>query len=53
MESASKEYERKIMELEERIKESEDISKNVLSVINENKTLKEYIAKEYSHGRRK
>ena len=46
-------YEKRIMELEERLKENEDTVSRVQSLISENKSLKEYIAKEYQSGRRK
>ena len=49
----SKMYEKRIYELEERLKESEDAVSRVQSLISENKSLKEYIAKEYQSGRRK
>ena len=49
----SKMYEKRIMELEQRLKENEDTVSRVQSLISENKSLKEYIAKEYQSGRRK
>ena len=49
----SKMYEKRICELEERLKENEETVSRVQSLISENKSLKEYIAKEYQSGRRK
>jgi hypothetical protein len=46
-------YESRISELEARIKESDDTVSRVQSLISENRSLKEYIAKEYQNGRRK
>jgi hypothetical protein len=46
-------YEAKIAELEKKIKENDDTVSRVQALISENKSLKEYIAKEYQNGRRK
>ena len=46
-------YEAKIAELEAKLKENDDTVSRVQALISENKSLKEYIAKEYQNGRRK
>ena len=46
-------YEAKIKELEEQIKNGADSISRVQALISENRSLKEYIAKEYQNGRRK